>query len=159
MSSNNSHIILMKIKECYADYRLNKKTFMNMCELIFEWINSTNLNQVESMNELKRIIPIQFVALTATLKGAELKWRNQVCTYQLAFVLSASLDKYDQDRTIMAECKKYGLNYADGNQMKLNEEKLLNTGFITIATEFDELCRLNPNKQFEKAAEQDKKTK
>ena len=146
----NSQKIFTKIAEYFNEYRNDKKTFMDICEVIFEWIKTTNLNQVESMNELKKIIPIQFIAQNSDLNGVEFKWRETECKYQLTFVLSASIDKREQDKFMKYECRKYGLEYTDETQLKLNEEKLLNSGFTIIKTEIDEFFKANPTGNFEK---------
>ena len=48
------------------------------------------------------------------------------------------------------ECRKYGIEYNDETQLKLNEEKLLNSGFTIIKTEIDEFFKANPTGNFEK---------
>lgn len=152
MSSNNEtdSLEFLDVLKVYAEYRRNKKTFMDVCTTIFEWINSTENNQLESLNELRKYIPIYFVATKEVHKGAKIMWKKTIQEYQLNIILAKSSNKNEQEAFIKSECIKYGLDFTNENEKRDNEIKLNSSGFIIIDSSMDEFMKNNSSKLYEK---------
>jgi hypothetical protein len=146
-----------ELLQSYARYVLDKsedlKSFMNLCFSIEKWSRQLNYDQVQTLNELRKVFPIYLVAYDRPpFKNGEFIWRGKKCKYNLVFIVAASSSAIKNQEFIIKECAKYVLDFNDEEALEQNMKNLLDAGYIVINknTDLDSFAKDNPKNKFVK---------
>lgn len=150
---DESKKLFVELIKSYANYAKDQSqgmhTFMEFVLAIERWSQQLNYNQIETLNELRKIFPLYFVAhKRCEFKNAKFTWRGKQCKYNLVFIVAKTSNKIRNQLFIENECNKYGLNYNDKNALDQNMKDLLDSGYIMINSDIDSFSKENPNETF-----------
>lgn len=125
---------ITELQEVYHKACNEESNFMDFLQMLHDWIKTNSMNQLEVMNYLRNYFPIYFVASPIKLsQTAKLLWRDKPVKYNLIIILPYSRDIQECVTFITQECLKYGLDYNNKDLCKINEKKLLDSGFLYLS--------------------------